>query len=140
MQCSVMRPLAQFWHAIHRICCLQFYIKRYPKLLSPIAVGRQTLRNRVIMGSMHTRLEYGKDAVAKLAAFYAERARGGVALRQLAVLVVVVLDQLDLTDALRRAVAEHLGQHADLEPPVARDADAARELAGVARAPAPPGA
>ncbi|MBI4192120.1 MAG: NADPH-dependent 2,4-dienoyl-CoA reductase [Betaproteobacteria bacterium] len=55
-------------------------MKRYPKLLSPITVGRQTLRNRVVMGSMHTRLEYGKDAVAKQAVFYAERARGGVAL------------------------------------------------------------
>ena len=52
----------------------------YPILLSPITVGRQTLRNRVIMGSMHTRLEYGKDAVGRQAAFFGERARGGVAL------------------------------------------------------------
>lgn len=53
---------------------------RYPIMLSPLRVGRHELRNRVIMGSMHTRLEHEPDAVAKLAAFYAERARGEVAL------------------------------------------------------------
>ena len=48
----------------------------FPRLLSPIKVGSQTLRNRIVMGSMHTRLEYGQDAVTKLADFFAERARG----------------------------------------------------------------
>ena len=52
----------------------------FPRLLSPIKVGIQTLRNRIVMGSMHTRLEYGQDAVTKLADFFAERARGGTAL------------------------------------------------------------
>lgn len=50
------------------------------RLLSPINVGQHVLRNRVIMGSMHTRLEYTENATAKLAAFYSERARGGAAL------------------------------------------------------------
>ena len=45
-------------------------------------------------------------------------------------LVVVVLDQLDLADPLQRAVAEHLGQHADLETPVARDAVDAHQIGG----------
>ncbi|MDX2277351.1 MAG: NADPH-dependent 2,4-dienoyl-CoA reductase [Hyphomonadaceae bacterium] len=49
-------------------------------LLSPISVGRHVLRNRVIMGSMHTRLEYENDGVRKQALFYAERAMGGAAL------------------------------------------------------------
>ena len=51
----------------------------YPHLLSPITLGPVTLKNRVVMGSMHTGLEEGRDPAA-LAAFYAERARGGVGL------------------------------------------------------------
>jgi 2,4-dienoyl-CoA reductase (NADPH2) len=52
----------------------------YPHLLSPLDLGFTTLKNRVLMGSMHTGLEEAPDGHAKLAAFYAERARGGVAL------------------------------------------------------------
>ncbi|WP_288048131.1 FAD-dependent oxidoreductase [Acidiphilium sp.] len=55
-------------------------IQPYPHLLSPLRVGPLTLRNRVVMGSMHTRLEHFEDGVARQRAFYAERARGGVAL------------------------------------------------------------
>lgn len=49
-------------------------------MLSPIRAGRRTLRNRVIMGSMHTRLETEPDSIAKQIAFYAERARGEAAI------------------------------------------------------------
>ncbi len=52
----------------------------YPLLLSPIKVGAHTLPNRVIMGSLHTRLENEPDGVHRLAEFYAARARGGVGL------------------------------------------------------------
>lgn len=52
----------------------------YQKLLQPLDLGYTTLRNRVIMGSMHTGLEEEKNGFAKLAAFYEERAKGGVAL------------------------------------------------------------
>jgi 2,4-dienoyl-CoA reductase (NADPH2) len=52
----------------------------YPTLLSPIQVGTHLLKNRVIMGSMHTRLEHLDDHFRREAAFYGERARGGVAL------------------------------------------------------------
>ena len=52
----------------------------YPHLLAPLELGFTTLRNRVLMGSMHTNLEEAKHGFAKLAAFYAERARGGVGL------------------------------------------------------------
>ena len=52
----------------------------YPHLLAPLELGFTTLRNRVLMGSMHTNLEETKDGFAKMAAFYAERARGGVGL------------------------------------------------------------
>ena len=52
----------------------------YPHLLSPLNLGFATLPNRVIMGSMHVGLEEVKDGFARMAAFYAERARGGVGL------------------------------------------------------------
>ncbi len=53
----------------------------FPHLFTPLKVGRQTLPNRILMGSMHTGLEeQGIEGLARLAAFYAERARGGVAL------------------------------------------------------------
>ena len=52
----------------------------YPRLLAPLDLGFTTLPNRVLMGSMHTGLEEAPDGFARMAAFYAERARGGVAL------------------------------------------------------------
>ncbi len=53
---------------------------RYPHLLAPLDLGFVTLPNRVLMGSMHTGLEEAPDGFARMAAFYAERARGGVGL------------------------------------------------------------
>jgi 2,4-dienoyl-CoA reductase (NADPH2) len=52
----------------------------YPRLFQPLQAGPLTLKNRIVMGSMHTRLESEPDGSARAAAFYAERARGGVAL------------------------------------------------------------
>jgi 2,4-dienoyl-CoA reductase (NADPH2) len=52
----------------------------YPHLLAPLDLGFTTLKNRVLMGSMHTGLEELPDGHERLAAFYAERARGNVAL------------------------------------------------------------
>ena len=52
----------------------------FPHLLQPLDLGFCTLPNRVLMGSMHTGLEESANGFAKLAAFYAARARGGVGL------------------------------------------------------------
>lgn len=52
----------------------------YPELLSPLDLGHTQLKNRVIMGSMHTGLEDRFWQFPKLAAYFAERARGGVGL------------------------------------------------------------
>jgi 2,4-dienoyl-CoA reductase (NADPH2) len=52
----------------------------YPNLLSPLDLGFTTLRNRVIMGSMHTGLEDRAHHIDRLAEYFAERARGGVGL------------------------------------------------------------
>jgi len=52
----------------------------YPHLLAPLDLGFTTLRNRVLMGSMHTGLEDIGNAHQRLAAFYGARARGGVGL------------------------------------------------------------
>ncbi|TAK74197.1 MAG: NADPH-dependent 2,4-dienoyl-CoA reductase [Aquabacterium sp.] len=51
----------------------------YPNLLAPLDLGFTTLRNRVLMGSMHTGLEDGRD-LSKLAAYFGERAAGEVGL------------------------------------------------------------
>ena len=50
----------------------------YPLLFTPLDLGFTTLRNRSIMGSMHTGLEEMPDGFDRMAAFYAERAAGGV--------------------------------------------------------------
>ncbi|WP_324723034.1 NADPH-dependent 2,4-dienoyl-CoA reductase [Lelliottia sp. JS-SCA-14] len=55
-------------------------MSRYPSLFAPLDLGFTTLKNRVLMGSMHTGLEEHPDGAERLAAFYAERARHGVAL------------------------------------------------------------
>ncbi|MGV0793421.1 NADPH-dependent 2,4-dienoyl-CoA reductase [Mycolicibacterium sp. XJ1819] len=52
----------------------------YPNLLSPLDLGFTTLRNRVVMGSMHTGLEDRAHHIDRLAAYFEERARGGVGL------------------------------------------------------------
>ncbi|MEH6823723.1 MAG: NADPH-dependent 2,4-dienoyl-CoA reductase [Motiliproteus sp.] len=52
----------------------------YPHLLAPLDLGFTTLKNRVLMGSMHTGLEEQPQGFEKMAAFFAERARGGVGL------------------------------------------------------------
>ena len=52
----------------------------YPNMLTPLDLGFTTLKNRVLMGSMHVGLEEAKDGFIRMAAFYAERAKGGVGL------------------------------------------------------------
>ncbi len=52
----------------------------YPHMLNPLDLGFTSLPNRVLMGSMHVGLEEAKDGFARMAAFYAERAAGGVGL------------------------------------------------------------
>ena len=54
----------------------------YPHLAQPLRVAGVTLRNRIVMGSMHTGLEGVDDAAGfdRMARFYGERAKGGVGL------------------------------------------------------------
>ena len=55
-------------------------MSQYPHLLAPLDLGFTTLRNRTLMGSMHTGLEEAPNGYHRMAEFYAERARGGVGL------------------------------------------------------------
>jgi 2,4-dienoyl-CoA reductase (NADPH2) len=55
-------------------------VVNYPRLLAPLDLGFVTLRNRIVMGSMHTGLEDRARDFPKLAAYFAERARGGAGL------------------------------------------------------------
>ncbi|MDB9948795.1 NADPH-dependent 2,4-dienoyl-CoA reductase [Porticoccaceae bacterium] len=52
--------------------------RKYPKLFSPLDLGFTQLKNRALMGSMHTALEEVEGGFERLAAYFAERARGGV--------------------------------------------------------------
>lgn len=53
---------------------------KYKHIFEPLDLGFTTLKNRVLMGSMHTGLEEQKNGLEKIAAYYAERAKGGVGL------------------------------------------------------------
>lgn len=55
-------------------------MSNYPHLLAPLDLGFTTLKNRVLMGSMHVGLEEAPNGYERMAAFYAERAQGGVGL------------------------------------------------------------
>ncbi|EFE96482.1 pyridine nucleotide-disulfide oxidoreductase [Serratia odorifera DSM 4582] len=59
---------------------MEMAMSAYPHLLAPLDLGFTTLKNRVLMGSMHTGLEELPDGPQRMAAFYAERAAAGVAL------------------------------------------------------------
>ena len=53
---------------------------QYPHFLAPLDLGFTQLKNRAVMGSMHTGLEEAKNGFERLAEYFAERARGGVGL------------------------------------------------------------
>src|SRR6266566_2513803 len=65
---------------LKKVAAMSGPINQYPHLLAPLPLGFTTLKNRVLMGSMHTGLEEAPDGFNKLAAFYAARAKGGVGL------------------------------------------------------------
>ena len=54
--------------------------KHYPNLFQPLDLGFTKLKNRILMGSMHTGLEETRNGHQKMASYFAERARGGVGL------------------------------------------------------------
>ncbi len=55
-------------------------MSKYIHIFEPLDLGFTTLKNRIIMGSMHTGLEEKKNGLEKIATYYAERAKGGVGL------------------------------------------------------------
>src|SRR5581483_5872903 len=55
-------------------------MSHYPHLFRPLDLGFMTLPNRIVMGSMHTRLETLDRPLERIARFYVERARGGAGL------------------------------------------------------------
>ena len=50
----------------------------FPHIFQPLDLGFTQLKNRIIMGSMHTGLEEAPDGFERMAAYFAERARGSV--------------------------------------------------------------
>ncbi len=59
---------------------LKNQIMKYKHIFEPLDLGFTTLKNRILMGSMHTGLEEEKNGIEKISTYYAERARGGVGL------------------------------------------------------------
>ena len=53
---------------------------KYKHIFEPLDLGFTTLKNRILMGSMHTGLEEEKNGLERIAAYYEERAKGGVGL------------------------------------------------------------
>ena len=53
---------------------------KYPHIFEPLDLGFTTIKNRILMGSMHTGLEEEKNGLERIAKYYAERAKGGVGL------------------------------------------------------------
>lgn len=53
---------------------------QFPHIFEPLNLGFTVIKNRILMGSMHTGLEEAKDGYTRMAAYYAERAKGGVGL------------------------------------------------------------
>jgi 2,4-dienoyl-CoA reductase (NADPH2) len=53
---------------------------KYPHIFEPLDLGFTTLKNRILMGSMHTGLEEEKNGLERISAYYTERAKGGVGL------------------------------------------------------------
>ena len=51
---------------------------RYPHIFAPLQIGSHRLKNRIIMGSMHSGLEDVPDAAQRLSAYFVERVKGGV--------------------------------------------------------------
>lgn len=93
----------------------------YPHLLAPIDVAGLRLRNRVVMGSMHTGLEEIDGGMERLAAFYGERAHGGVGLIVSGGYSPNLAGSFDGTDHCVMATADQAQRHAPVTQAVHRE-------------------
>jgi len=59
---------------------LRYIMTKYKHIFEPLDLGFTTLKNRILMGSMHTGLEEEKNGLERIARYYGERAKGGVGL------------------------------------------------------------
>ena len=79
----------------------------YPHLLAPLDLGFTTLKNRAIMGSMHTGLEEAENGFERMAAYFAERARGGVGM----IITGGISPNAEGGSGAKLATAEEAAQH-----------------------------
>ncbi len=82
-------------------------VDRYPNLFSPLDLGHTTLKNRTLMGSMHTGLEEAEGGFERLAAYFAERARGGVGM----IITGGIAPNLESGGGAKLSTAEEVPQH-----------------------------
>ena len=81
--------------------------KRYPHLFSPLDLGFTTIKNRAIMGSMHTGLEEAENGFERMAAYFTERARAGVGM----IITGGIAPNAEAGHGAKLATAEEATQH-----------------------------
>jgi len=81
--------------------------QRYPHLFSPLDLGFTTIKNRAIMGSMHTGLEEAENGFERMAAYFVERARGGVGM----IITGGISPNAEGGSGAKLATAEEAAQH-----------------------------
>ncbi len=96
--------------------------QRYPHLFSPLDLGFTTIKNRAIMGSMHTGLEEAENGFERMAAYFVERARGGVGM----IITGGISPNEEGGSGAKLATAEEAAQHRLITEAV-HGADAGRE-------------
>ncbi len=80
---------------------------RYPHVFSPLDLGHTSLKNRILMGSMHTGLEEAPGGFERMAEYFAERARGGVGM----IITGGIAPNLEGSGGAKLQTAEEASQH-----------------------------
>jgi 2,4-dienoyl-CoA reductase (NADPH2) len=82
-------------------------IEKYPHLLAPLDLGFTQIKNRALMGSMHTGLEEIENGFERMAAYFAERARGGVGM----IITGGISPNLEGGNGAKLSTAEEVEEH-----------------------------
>jgi len=80
---------------------------RYPHIFTPLDLGHTTIKNRILMGSMHTGLEESPNGFPRMAEYFAERARGGVGM----IITGGIAPNIEGSGGAKLQTAEEAAQH-----------------------------
>ena len=82
-------------------------LEKYPHIFAPLDLGHTTIKNRILMGSMHTGLEEAPDGFPRMAEYFAERARGGVGM----IITGGIAPNIEGSGGAKLQTAEEAAQH-----------------------------